>query len=82
MKHRWIRNRWRNGPRRHCVPDTLHRSNRSDSANGTGSRSLRITILRALDGQSVDLEAGYIGHLEWHRQAKDTFAGIATRSGH
>src|ERR1700687_178355 len=34
----------------------------------------RIAILRALDGQTVDLEAGYIRHLEWHRQAKDTFA--------
>jgi len=33
----------------------------------------RIAILRANDGQTVDLEAGYIRHLEWHRQAKDTF---------
>lgn len=33
----------------------------------------RIAFLRALDGQTVDLEAGYIRHLEWHRQAKDTF---------
>src|SRR5207248_3158634 len=33
----------------------------------------RIAILRPNDGQSVDLEAGYIRHLEWHRQAKDTF---------
>src|ERR1700738_4771813 len=33
----------------------------------------RISIMRALDGQTVDLEAGYIRHLEWHRQAKDTF---------
>src|SRR5216683_510067 len=33
----------------------------------------RIAILRALDGQTVDLEAGYIRHLEWHRQAADTF---------
>ena len=32
-----------------------------------------ITILRPLDSQSVDLEAGYIRHLEWHRQAKHTF---------
>ena len=34
----------------------------------------RIAIMRALDGQTVDLEAGYIRHLDWHRQAKDTFA--------
>jgi hypothetical protein len=33
----------------------------------------RIAILRPHDGQAVDLEAGYIRHLEWHRQAKDTF---------
>ena len=34
----------------------------------------RIAIMRALDGHSVDWEAGYIRHLEWHRRAKDTFA--------
>ena len=34
----------------------------------------RIAIMRALDGHSVDLEAGYVRHLEWHRQAKDPFA--------
>jgi hypothetical protein len=33
----------------------------------------RIAIMRALDGHSVDWEAGYVRHLEWHRQAKDTF---------
>ena len=33
----------------------------------------RIAFMRALDGHSVDREAGYIRHLEWHRQAKDTF---------
>ena len=33
----------------------------------------RIAVLRPNDGQTVDLEAGYIRHLEWHRQAKDTF---------
>jgi len=30
--------------------------------------------MRALDGHSVELEAGYIRHLEWHRQANDPFA--------
>lgn len=35
----------------------------------------RIAIMRALDERHmVDLEAGYIRHLEWHRQAKDPFA--------
>lgn len=34
----------------------------------------RIAIMRALDERHmVDLEAGYIRHLEWHRQAKDPF---------
>src|SRR5215469_4978643 len=34
----------------------------------------RIAIMRAVDGHSVDWEAGYIRHLEWHRQARDPFA--------
>ena len=34
----------------------------------------RIAIMRARDeSHSVDLEAGYVRHLEWHRQAKDPF---------
>ena len=33
----------------------------------------RIAILRPHDGDTVDLEAGYIRHLEWHRQARDTW---------
>ena len=32
----------------------------------------RIAVLRPHDGKTVDFEAGYIRHLEWHRQAKDT----------
>ena len=31
----------------------------------------RIAILRPHDGDTVDFEAGYIRHLEWHRQAGD-----------
>jgi hypothetical protein len=34
----------------------------------------RIGIMRALDGHIVDWEAGYIRHLDWHRQAKDPFS--------
>lgn len=34
----------------------------------------RIAIMRALDGHSVEWEAGYSRHLEWHRQAHDPFA--------
>lgn len=33
----------------------------------------RIAILRPHDGDTVDFEAGYIRHLAWHRQAKDTW---------
>jgi hypothetical protein len=34
----------------------------------------RIAVLRPHDGDTVDFEAGYIRHLDWHRQAKDTWA--------
>ena len=33
----------------------------------------RIAMLRPHDGDTVEFEAGYIRHLEWHRQAKDTW---------
>ena len=33
----------------------------------------RIAALRPHDGDTVDFEAGYIRHLEWHRLAKDTW---------
>ena len=33
----------------------------------------RIAILRPHDGATVEFEAGYIRHLEFHRQAKDTW---------
>lgn len=33
----------------------------------------RIAFLRPHDGETVDFEAGYVRHLEWHRQAKDTW---------
>ena len=34
----------------------------------------RIAMLRPHDGDTVDFEAGYSRHLEFHRQAKDTWA--------
>jgi hypothetical protein len=34
----------------------------------------RIAVLRPQDGETVDFEAGYIRHLEFHRAAKDTWA--------
>ena len=33
----------------------------------------RIAVLRPHDGDTVDFEAGYIRHLDWHRQAGDTW---------
>lgn len=33
----------------------------------------RIAILRPNDGDTVEFEAGYIRHLDWHRQAKDSW---------
>jgi hypothetical protein len=43
-----------------------------DAQTGRGPYA-RIAILRALDGQTIDFEAGYIRHLAWHQQAKDTW---------
>ena len=34
----------------------------------------RIAVLRPHDGDTVDFAAGYIRHLEWHRQAADKWA--------
>jgi hypothetical protein len=33
----------------------------------------RIAFLRAREGNTVDFEAGYVRHLEWHRQAGDAW---------
>ncbi len=33
----------------------------------------RISVLRPHDGDTIDFEAGYIRHLDWHRQNKDTW---------
>ena len=33
----------------------------------------RIAIIRPHDGHTIDFEAGYIRHLEWHRQNRDTW---------
>lgn len=33
----------------------------------------RIAMMHALEGHAVNWEAGYVRHLEWHRQAQDTF---------
>lgn len=36
----------------------------------------RIAFLHPHDGDTVDFEAGYIRHLEWHRQNKDPFTWL------
>jgi hypothetical protein len=45
----------------------------SASPEGTPGPYARIAIMRALDGHAVELEAGYVRHLEWHRQVNDPF---------
>jgi hypothetical protein len=45
----------------------------AQSARDANGPYARIAIMRALDGHSVDWEAGYIRHLGWHRQAHDPF---------
>lgn len=42
----------------------------ADAPTGRGPYA-RIAILRPLNGHTVEFEAGYIRHLEWHRQARD-----------
>src|SRR5262245_28855234 len=43
-----------------------------DAQTGRGTYA-RIAFLRPHDGQTVDFEAGYIRHLQWHKQAGDTW---------
>src|SRR6266481_3859203 len=74
MKHRWIRIVGA-GVLVSTVFPTLFiaQTAQTTQAEQAPGPYARISILRALDGQTVDLEAGYIRHLEWHRQARDTF---------
>jgi hypothetical protein len=41
------------------------------SADTQPASYARIAVLRPHDGDTVDFEAGYIRHLDWHRQAGD-----------
>src|SRR5262252_2090275 len=53
---------------------TLRDAQTAQSPQAAPGPFARIAIMRALDeSHTVDLEAGYVRHLEWHRQAKDTF---------
>src|ERR1700746_3228476 len=68
MKHRWL-----------VIVGTalptllLAQTARSPEAQTERGSYARIAIMRALHGHSIELEAGYVRHLEWHRQAKDMF---------
>jgi hypothetical protein len=46
----------------------------SSTAAAADARYARIAILRPHDGDTVDFEAGYIRHLAWHQQARDSWA--------
>jgi hypothetical protein len=64
MKHRWL-----------CIvgivlPTLLVAQTVAQTERGP---YVRIAILRPHDGDTVDFEAGYIRHLEWHRQNRDTW---------
>ena len=65
MKHRWL------GIVSTVLPTLLVA--RTGAQTGRGPYA-RIAILRPHDGHTVEFEAGYIRHLEWHRQARDTWA--------
>ena len=69
MRHRWI---WVLGA---LAPVLFGAKNaRGPQTQRERVSYARIAFMRAIDeSHTVDLEAGYIRHLEWHRQAKDTF---------
>jgi len=53
------------------LPTLVFAQNAAQSERGPYAR---IAILRPHDGNTVEFEAGYIRHLTWHQQAKDTWA--------
>jgi hypothetical protein len=65
MKHRWL------GIVGLLFPALLFAQTVAQTERGPYAL---IGVMRALDERhSVDLEAGYVRHLEWHRQVKDPF---------
>jgi len=59
-----------------CVLVTARAGGQSAESPGGGAARgsyARIAVLHPHDGDTVDFEAGYIRHLEWHRQAHDTW---------
>src|SRR5258708_28201460 len=68
MRHRWL------GIVAVVLPTILvAQTGRGPDAQRERGPYARIAILRPNDGDTADFEAGYIRHLEWHRQAKDTW---------
>ena len=74
--HHWLRGSWRRGV---CSPCRFRRTPLAGQSRTRAVRAHR--VLRPQDGHTVDFEAGYIRHLELHRQAKDAWAGMAGPSG-
>jgi hypothetical protein len=64
MKHRWL------GIVGTVLPAVLGAQTGAHTERGPYAR---IAILRPHDGQTVDFEAGYVRHLEFHRQARDAW---------
>ncbi len=64
MKHGWL------GIVGTVLPTLLGAQTDPQVARGPYAR---IAILRPHDGDTVDFEAGYIRHLDFHRQAEDTW---------
>jgi hypothetical protein len=66
MKHRWL------GILGTVLPTLVFgQSGAQTGAHTERGPYARIAILRPHDGQTVDFEAGYIRHLDFHRQARD-----------
>src|SRR5262249_22190336 len=76
MKHRWL---WIIGAALSIFlvaqtgRGTEAQTGRSSDAQNKPGPYARIAFLRPHDGHTVDFEAGYIRHLQWHKQAGDTW---------
>jgi hypothetical protein len=64
MRHAWL------GIAGALMPAVLVAQTAATTARGPFAR---IAVLRPHDGHTVDFEAGYIRHLEFHRQARDAW---------
>jgi len=57
----------------HAIVGTLLLAGAATTATAEPGPYARIAVLRPHDGDTVDFEAGYIRHLDWHKQAGDTW---------